>query len=53
VLDLLKKLLHLEAEQQIEVKPGYTALGFGSVHLKVRVFREADGKWHDLEEIKS
>lgn len=48
MLAWLRRLLNKPAE----VKPGYNAVGFGVIHLKVRVFRAAENRWYDLDEVK-
>jgi hypothetical protein len=42
----------LEAASPVDLKPGLNALGFGKIHLRVRVYRAAEGRWYDVEEIK-
>ena len=51
--ELLRNLLRRQPPSEpVEVKPGYNAFGFGSITLKVRVYRAAENRWYDLDEVK-
>lgn len=53
-VNLLQRLSKQPASEPIDLKPGYNATGFGVIHLKLRVYRAAEGKWYDVEdEVKS
>lgn len=53
LLDKLLKRRPADADKPVDLKPGYNAFGrFGSITLKVRVWRAAEGRWYDLDEVK-
>lgn len=54
-MNLLRRLLSRPSDAPpVELKPGFNALGVaGNWTLTIRVYRAAEDRWYDLEELKS
>lgn len=50
MLNLLRRLL---SREPVELRPGLNALGFGTIKLSVRIYRAAENRWYELDEVKS
>lgn len=50
----MKFLEKLFKPEPVDVKPGFNAIGrFGTIHLKVQVYRADEGRWYEIDEVKS